>query len=1496
MNAVPKTDLAELIEQIQQAAKDRLPPAEAKRVSSYLEAYFDDASMDDLRQLAATDLFGAAASHWQLAQQRQPGQPNIRISNPEYDVHGWQSTHTIVETVNDDMPFLVDSVTMALYKRGLTLHLLIHPVMGVVRDASGRIQEIGSPTKVTQGRESFIHVEISRQTDPAVLEAIRADVAQVLTDIRATVTDEQAMRARLQEAKASLDGAPDRAGDVNEIRAFLDWANDNNFVFLGFADYRSGAGDTALSRVEGSALGILRDANHPHYGRSLAGIPGELSELNARPGALTLVKADVHSTIHRSGYLDFIAIKRYDSEGRVVGEQCFVGLYTATAYHTSPRQIPVLRKKVQYVVDNCDFVRGSHKEKTLLNVLETYPRNELIEIPQERLLFIAQGIIGLQERPRVRVFLRTDTFGRYVSALVFLPRDSFNTEVRLKVNRILLDAFGAETSDYNVLISEGNLARVQFIVRTPAGAPANLNAPAIEGDVARAVLGWKDELLHILVEQHGEERGNTLYRKYGAAFPASYREEFLPRSAVSDIEKLETMSATKGLAMKLYASVRSDGSHQHFKLFRLNQPIGLSNALPMLENLGVKVLDEHPYRIERGGGDAISISDYGLLLPRPDALEEPQVRDAFQELFGKVFHGECENDGFNKLTLLAGLNWRQVSLVRAYAKYLRQAGLLFSQSYVEQCLANYPSIVRKLVQLFELRLSPVSHDAGRAEAAAAEVKASLDQVVNLDEDRILNGFLTLVLATLRTNFWQPGKDGQPKSYVSFKLESGKIPLLPQPRPLFEIWVYSPRVEGVHLRGAKVARGGLRWSDRMEDFRTEVLGLVKAQQVKNAVIVPMGSKGGFVCKQLPSINDRDAYLAEGVASYKTFISGLLDLTDNIVGGKVVPPRDVRRLDPDDAYLVVAADKGTATFSDIANSVAAEYGFWLGDAFASGGSAGYDHKRMGITAKGAWEAVKRNFRHLGLDTQTTDFTVIGIGDMSGDVFGNGMLLSKHIKLIAAFDHRHIFLDPNPDPATSYAERQRMFNLPRSSWADYNPALISEGGGVFPRTAKSIPLSPQVKAWLKLTVDSLAPTELMHQILMAPADLLYNGGIGTYVKASTQSHAEANDRANDGLRVNGSDLKVKVVAEGGNLGFTQLGRIEFALAGGRLNTDAVDNSAGVDCSDHEVNIKILLGQIVANGDMTLKQRNALLAEMTNEVAQLVLSNNYLQTQTIAVGQQIAAPMLNTHSRFMRHLESTGQLNRKLEFLPDEAKLTERRLAKRGITPPEAAVLMAYSKIELYQQLLASDVPDQADFEELLVEYFPKPLQERYRDAMRGHVLRREIISNQLANELVNRMGNTFVFRLREESAIPFGDLVRAWRAASQIMGARELWRRIEALDNLVPADVQMDMMVQVRTFVERATRWVLRNRRATTSVNEFIASFRPYVVRLFELIGTLVPSATYPAVAKREAQLMAQHVPGDLASLLARLDELVAVFDIIEVAQESKLDLDTVASNYF
>lgn len=1497
MSLTNKTEFVGLIADIQAVAEQKLADTERARLSSFIPLYFEETESEDLKTFSALDLFGAANAHLEFALKRAPGQLKSRIYNPDFERDGWQSTHSVIEIVNDDMPFLIDSIAMLLTRHNLNLHLLVHPVLSVGRDANGVIDALKRTEDRSLPLESFIHVQVDRISDPDALHALQQELEQVLTYLRCVVNDEPQMREVLAQLRADLDGIKgERAAEAAEAVAFLDWMGANHFIFMGYCDYDlvKRDGQDSLKIVKDSGLGFLKDQGGKEYSESFEALPPALRELAHQPQLIILNKSQSRSVLHRPAYMDFVGLKRFNSKGEVIGERRFLGLYTASAYQAAPKDIPLLRQKVASVISACDYVDNSYKAKTLAFVLESYPRDELFEIPVETLQPIVEGIVSLQERPRVRLFTRADRYHRYVSSLVYVPRDSFNTEIRLKIEKVLMSAFNGASAEFSVQISDSPLARVHYIIRVPAGQLPQFHEHEVENEIARVVRGWEEELHQLLLEAHGEEKGNLLFNRYRGAFPVAYREEFAARNAVLDIQLIEDAAVQHGLTMKLYRAFnRSHG--YNLKLFRAGQPLGLSASLPILENMGVQVRDEHPYRIERNNA-TVWISDFGLELGTvAEAMQDELVQQNFQTLLAHVFARDVENDGFNRLALVAGLDWREISLVRALAKYLRQGGLTFSQAYIENCVAHYPQITRRLVKLFAARLHPSAFDDAAAANLQAELKDLLNDVANLDEDRILNGFLQVILATRRTNFWQKDAQGAFKSYISFKLESNAIPFLPQPRPMFEIWVYSPRVEGVHLRGSKVARGGLRWSDRMEDFRTEVLGLVKAQMVKNSVIVPMGSKGGFVGKQLPAPSDREAFMAEGIACYKTFISALLDVTDNLVTGQIIPPADVRRLDPDDPYLVVAADKGTATFSDIANGISEAYNFWLGDAFASGGSAGYDHKGMGITARGAWESVKRHFRHLGVNTQEQDFTVIGIGDMAGDVFGNGMLLSEHICLKAAFNHLHIFLDPTPNAAASFAERARLFNLPRSSWTDYNRELISQGGGIFERSAKSIPLSPEVKAWLETDKDSMAPNELIHEILKAKADLLYNGGIGTYVKASTQSHADARDRACDPVRVDGRDLQVRVVAEGGNLTCTQLGRVEFALSGGRICTDAIDNSAGVDCSDHEVNIKILMGAVMQAGDMTLKQRNDLLAEMTEEVGHLVLRNNYLQTQVLAINRSHAASMLSAHSRMINHMEKTGELNREIEYLPSETQINERRLARQGLTPPEVAVLLAYGKISLDQAILATDVPDDADFMPVLVNYFPQPLQQRFGEQMQKHHLKREIIANQLANQIVNRMGVTFVFRLQEESAFSAADITRAFWIASRVFDAESLWTQIEALDNKVSADLQVDMMVMVRTLVERVVRWVLRNRRPSGSVNAVIAQYGAKVQALLQQLPQLISAEVYPQVARLEARFNQPNVPAALASVLARLEFAVPLMDIIEIAEGSELALDIIAANY-
>ncbi|MEW9898328.1 NAD-glutamate dehydrogenase [Chitinivorax sp. PXF-14] len=1486
-----------LLEQVLEHARSALAPGLDAQIGPFIEHYYADVAEDDLIQHNPLDLFGAAFAHWQLGRARELGQALVRVYNPDFETDGWQSTHTVIEVVNDDMPFLVDSVSMALNTRGLTIHLIVHPVVALSRDDGHGYQSLCNKDAPNCRLESYMHFEVDRQSGADALKAIHDELSHVLAQVRAAVEDWRQMLVRMNDASSELTRAKldTDEHERNEILAFLGWVADNHFTFLGYRCYEltHHGREDRLEIAAGSGLGILRETAERSHSKSFEALPAAIRKRAHDPHPLILTKSNTRATVHRTGYLDYIGIKRYSAAGKVIGEHRFLGLYTADIYNANPRTTPLLRDKVNAVLASSTYLAGSHKAKALLNVLETYPRDELLEIPLETLAEFSHGIVNLQERQRVRLFVREDVYRRYLSCLLFVPRDNWNTDVRNKVQQILLDAFAGMAAEFWVTLSESLLARIEFIIRIPTGSQPDFDGALLEAQVAQACRPWQDAMAEALIESCGEERGNQLLRKYRRAFPAAYREDFLPRHAVQDILKLEALGddATIGLALNQALD------RAHLKLFRAGE-ISLSRTLPMLENMGAQVLEERPYGIHLDDGSNGWITDFALQLGDADRLADEAVRSRFTETFARVFSGEAENDGLNRLILRAGLAWREVALVRAYSKYLRQAGLTFSQSYIEQCLAGHAPLVARLVRLFTLRHDPASArepgTASTTDALVAEIRASLDLVANLDDDRILRSFLTVVLATLRTNYFQMAADGSPKPYLSFKLDSRAIDFLPLPKPMVEIWVYSPRVEGVHLRGGKVARGGLRWSDRMEDFRTEVLGLVKAQMVKNAVIVPVGSKGGFVCKQPPA-GDREAVLAEGIACYQTFIRGLLDLTDNRQGSTIVPPPEVVRHDGDDPYLVVAADKGTAAFSDIANAVAAEYGFWLGDAFASGGANGYDHKKMAITARGAWESVKRHFRELGRDIQSSDFTVVGIGDMSGDVFGNGMLLSRHIRLLAAFDHRHIFLDPNPDAEASFVERERLFGLPRSSWADYDASLISAGGGIHARSAKSITPSAEACAALGLEARAMTPNELIHELLKAPVDLLYNGGIGTYVKASRQSQLDANDRGNDGLRVDGRELRCKVVGEGGNLGFTQLGRIEYALGGGRINSDAIDNSGGVDCSDHEVNIKILLNSVVAEGDLTLKHRNQLLAEMTDDVAALVLRDNYLQTAALSHSEVLAAPMLGVHARLIQALERSGKLSRRIEYLPSEEEIAERRLARQGLTRPELAVLLAYSKIELYEQLLDSPLPDAMEFTLLLTEYFPQALCQRFSDQMLEHTLKREIVATHLTNQLVNRMGLSFVFRLNEETGSPPADVARAWHAACQVFQAPQRWADIEALDNRVDTATQTALQLELRKLVERATRWMLRNCRVASDGLDIVEHYRSGVAMLAEAMPELVMGEERARCQALVQQYRAAGVPVPLLLQIAHAEPMLSTLDILDISHANQSEPLAVAGVY-
>jgi glutamate dehydrogenase len=1237
---------------------------------------------------------------------------------------------------------------------------------------------------------------------------------------------------------------------------------------------------------------VLRDGIDLTSSASFGALPASArAQARAVSPPVVVTKANTRSTVHRDGYTDYVGVKRYDADGQVVGEHRFIGLFTSSAYASRISETPLLRRKVEAIARRAGFPEGGHLAKALQHTLETFPRDDLFQITDEELYATAQGILGIGERHRLRLFLWQDPYERFVSCLVFVPREAFSTQLRLKFQRLLLQVLGGSHVDFDVLLSGTQLARIHFTVRIAPNPMPAIDRKDLERKLAAIARRWDDELRDALVEAEGEAAGLALDRRWSAAFPLAYRERVSPRAAVHDLRKMSGLTPEQPLALALYWPFGGAEGSLGLKVYRLGAPVVLSDSLPMLEHMGVRVLAEDNHRIEDGGAAPIWLHDFALQA-RPNAeIDQQALARLFEDTFARVFRGEVENDDFNRLVLLAGLAAEEIVVLRAYAKYCKQIGFAQSQATISATLANHPRLARMLVSLFRLRFDPQASDNTAAASQVNALEQALEKVGNLSEDRVLRQLLALVQATLRTNFWRTGVgtsagSGRRRPFLSFKLDSSKVPGLPEPRPLYEIFVYSPRFEGIHLRGGKVARGGLRWSDRPDDFRTEVLGLVKAQMVKNTVIVPVGSKGGFVLKKAPPASEREAYMKEGVACYQDYLRGLLDLTDNLVAGQTVPPPMVVRIDGDDPYLVVAADKGTATFSDYANAISAEYAHWLGDAFASGGSQGYDHKAMGITARGAWESVKRHFRELGLDTQSTDFTVVGIGDMSGDVFGNGMLLSPHIKLVAAFDHRHIFIDPAPDTKASFAERERLFKLPRSSWADYDTGLISEGGGIWARSEKSMALSPQARAVLGIAAERLTPTEVVTAILKAPADLLYNGGIGTYVKATSESHADVGDRANDALRIDGAELRCKVVAEGGNLGFTQRGRIEAALAGVKLNTDAIDNSAGVDTSDHEVNIKILLGIAVADGELTEKQRNALLPQMTEQVAALVLRDNYFQTQALSIGGRLAAQMLDAQARFIRFLEKKGELNRAIEYLPGDDQIADRKLKGLGLTSPEQAVLLAYSKMWLNDELIASDLPEDPWVATALERYFPTQLKERFAAYIPRHPLRREIIATHVLNSMVNRVGPTFVHRLGEITGATPPQVVRAYLASREVFGMVPLWQLIEALDAQVPDEVQAQMVITLRGLVTRATTWFLRSRRLFEPTQQQVARFAPAVGALRAHLENSV------ARSPRATRWIAAGVPEAVATQVDAAEVVFNALDIAEIAEASKHPLEQTA----
>ena len=1474
------------------------PPLDLK---AFVQAYYRGVGEEDLGERTADDLAGAAIAHLATVMRREAATQVVRVYDPQPQTSGWLSPHTIVEVTTEDMPFLVDSLAIVMNRAGLRIHLTVHPVLHVRRDRAGRLIAIepdaGSAATVA---ESWQHLEVDRIGDPLQQAQLQRQIQSMLEDLRFAVRDWRAMRGKMQALAQQAGSTQSKVSkqEAQESAALLQWLADDHFTFLGYREYKLRRERTrdVLEPLNKTRLGIQRARRLGSRPRNLV-LKGEMRKYANDPALLTIAKANAIATIHRAVYLDYIGVKTFDTRGRVTGEHRFLGLFTSSAYSGSPGDIPLLRHKVERVVNHLGAARGSHDGKAVMHVLETYPRDELFQASVADLTRIVRGVVNLYERERVRLFVRRDPLDRFYSCLVYVPRDRYTTQVRQIIESILLDAFGASSLESQVQLSESRLARVLIILRSPAKHRAQADIEAIERRISQATWTWEDHFRNGLIEAHGEGPGLELARRYAAAFPLAYQADVDAAAALLDLQKLRELETNRdALPMRV---LKGSAESLHLRTFHTGAPIVLSEALPLLENLGFTVVTERPYRVSVSESLPVWLQDFELE-PRVGGLRyTPELGNLLADAINASWTARVENDGFNELVIAARLPWRQAMIFRAYCRYLLQIGLPFSQSYMSSVLARHGKPAELMWKLFAAKFDPRLNSKRRNSEKARllrQIDAQLDGIGSQDEDRILRMFLTVICASTRTNYFQCDAAGQPKQWLAIKLSSRSIPEVPLPKPLFEIFVYSPRVEGVHLRNGYVARGGIRWSDRREDFRTEILGLLKAQHVKNTLIVPVGAKGGFVCKKLPAGGSRDDVQREVTSCYRTFIRGLLDVTDNIVNGKVIAPTAVVREDGDDAYLVVAADKGTATFSDLANGIAADYNFWLGDAFASGGSAGYDHKKMAITARGAWECVKRHFRELGRDIQREPFGVCGIGDMSGDVFGNGMLQSKQIRLTAAFNHQHIFLDPDPDLHKSYRERERLFQLPRSGWNDYDPQAISKGGGIYERSVKSIRLSREAKDLLAIEADSLTPQELIRHLLRMPVDLLWNGGIGTYVKASHESHAEVGDRTNDAVRVDANELHCLVVGEGGNLGLSQRGRIEYAARGGRLNTDFIDNSAGVDCSDHEVNIKIMLNVARERGGLTLARRNRMLAAMTDDVARLVLRDNYLQSQALSIVELQAPSQLGEHGHFIRALELSGQLNRELEFLPSAEEIADRGKVGRGLTRPELAVLLSYSKIALYGHLIESDVPEDAYLRHELDRYFPEAIRRNYLRLLQRHRLRREIIATATTNSLVNRMGPTFAHRTQEDTGAAAATVARAYSIAREAFDMRSLWAAIEAMDNKIPAAIQYEMLLRGNRLLKQATYWLIYHNPQALEIERLVLQFRPLFAQLAADLPQALDASAQTVFQATQANYVEQGVSESVARRIASLTPLHCAPDIAELALEHRKDVRHVAKMYF
>jgi glutamate dehydrogenase len=1514
-------DLSTLLNDLRNFAAEKLAAEELPMFMDFTERYFTRFPIEDIYGRHLADVFGCVYQWWRYLHTFGSDQPKVTIFNPKLDVDGWVCPHTVLVVLQKDMPFLVDSIRIEINRRNIAIHTIKSTLLCVERNAKHQLVALcdgkdndaldNLDNKDPVSREALVYLEINLLTQEDELKNITDSLLSVLAELAIVVQDYHPIVNAVTDAEKNLSGVSDAVAiaNIRESQDFLVWLKNNNFTFLGYSEYEFGEknGKKYLQENTKKRLGIFSHKGGDANFSGADGLNPGMTRFHLAPQAITFSKSSVRSRIHRQAYSDYIIVKRFNNKGEVVGEIRFIGLYTSRVYTMSPSKIPLVRHKVANVFELSGLSVNSHDGKYLQQILETFPRDELFLSNSSELYETVSGVARINERYQVRMFMRRDLFGKFVSCLVYIPRDVFTTQLRLQIQELISKKIKATECEFTTYFSESILARVYLVFKVDPKLPLEYDHEKLQSRIREMTRSWQDHLQISLIESYGEEKAMRLLSDYRDAFSSSYKEHFESRTAVHDIASIAELKTDSDIAMSFYQPVGAEPHVVRFKIFRKAKAIELSDVIPVLEHLGLRVLSENPYAIHKHDNGLVWLHDFQLSYNLPDVLDVHQVKSLFQDAFSAIWHKKADSDAFNKLVLSAQLSWREVLVLRAYASYMRQTLFSFNDSYIANALVNNRVITRQLINYFKQKFDPNLPDvkSNRSEYLAelrGSIVTHLDAVENLNEDRILRRFLVFMESSLRTNYFQKSEEGVEKNYLSIKLSPRTIPDIPEPRPLYEIFVYSLRMEGVHLRGGKVARGGLRWSDRMQDYRTEVLGLVKAQQVKNAIIVPNGAKGGFVCKQPPQEGGREAIQQEGIACYKIFIRGLLDLTDNLVEGKLTPPIHVVRYDEDDPYLVVAADKGTATFSDIANSISAEYKHWLGDAFASGGSQGYDHKGMGITARGAWISVMRHFKEKNINIQEQDFTVVGIGDMAGDVFGNGMLLSPHICLVAAFNHAHIFIDPAPNAATSFTERQRLFSTPKTGWGDYDKTLMSSGGGVFNRDVKIITITPEMKKCFDIEENILTPTELMHRLLKAPVDLLWNGGIGTYVKSSAESHADVGDKANDALRVNGNQLRCKVVGEGGNLGMTQRGRVEYCLLGGAssiggaCNTDFIDNAGGVDCSDHEVNVKILLNEIVSGGDLTAKQRNKLLADMTENVAELVLKNNYRQTQAISIAETESLARSAEYRRFMSSLEQQKRLNRKLEFLPTDDVLLERQTHGKGLTRPELSILISYAKAVLKEDLVVADIASDSYMAVSIEGAFPRKIAQLYPQQLYSHRLKREIVATQVANDMVNNMGISFTQRLIEATGVHAGDVAKAYVIARDIYDMESFIRALQNLDYKIPASLQTTLMVGMIRRVRRATRWFLRNRRSNIEPAKEVPFFAPAVASTTAQLPNLLRGDVLNEWLASAENLKKNGVPAELVAQATETSYLYSGLSVAEAAKRSEKPLELVSALYF